>query len=167
MSRKPVFKRIWSALLLLSLVLMVRPTGAVSAAASPTKLDQLDKIFSAQVKELAYQKDLLNSVLARLDEVKDIQGGYQKTDFAFNSIQWNMNHAMRDIAAAKDAITQADKLLATHRGYEFSGSGLTSISNKYVAEVSINALAGQVAASGTNLRRAMRVLKMLIKDYGN
>lgn len=167
MSREPVFKRIWSALLLLSLVLMVLPSGAVSAASVPSKLDQLDKIFSAQVKELSYQKDLLNSVLARLDEVKDIQAGYEKTDFSYNSIQWNMNHALRDIAAARDAIAQADKLLGTHRGYEFSGSGLTGISNKYVAEASINALASQVAASGTNLRRAMRTLKMLIQDYGN
>jgi len=167
MSRKPVFNLIWTAILLLNLVFMSVPYSAVSAASGPTKLDQLDKLFSAQVKELAYQKELLNSVLARLDEVKDIQGGYQRTDFAFNSIQWKLNHAMRDIAAAKDAIAQADKLLATHRGYEFSGSGLTSISNKHLAELSINALAGQVAASGTSLRRAMRVLKMLIKDYGD
>ncbi len=167
MSRKPVFNRIWSALFLLSLVFMALPSRTVSAASGPAKLDQLDKIFSAQVKELAYQKDLLNSVLTRLDEVKDIQGGYKKTDFSYNSIQWNMNHALWDIAAAKDAIAQADKLLGTHRGYEFSGSGLTSISNKYVAEVSINALASQVSASGTNLRRAMRILNMLVQDYGN
>lgn len=167
MSRKPFFNLIWIAILLFGLVFTAVPSRAVSAASGPAKLDQLDKIFSTQVKELAYQRDLLNAVMGKLDEVKDLQGGYQKTDFAYNSIQWNMNHALRDIAAAKDALAQADKLLATHRGYEFSGSGLTSISNKNLAEVNIQALAGQVAASGTNLRRAMRVLKMLIQDYGD
>jgi hypothetical protein len=166
MSRKPAFTLIWIAILLFGLVFTAVPSRAVSAASGPTKLDQLDKIFSTQVKELAYQKDLLNAVLARLDEVKDIQGGYQKTDFAYNSIQWKLNHAQWDIATARDALAQADKLLASHRGYEFSSSGLTSISNKNLAELSINALAGQVAASGTSLRRAMRVLKSLIEDYG-
>jgi len=173
MSRKSMINIAWIAALLLGLVFSALPTGIVSADSGSTvsaaKLAQLDKAYQTQVKELAYQKDLLEYAKDRLEVVLDIQSGYNKSDAAYNTLQWNINHLNTYIATAESAIAKADKLLKDHKGFEIQGSGLkvsiSKVTDGTAAEATIKSATEQVSLSGTNLRRAMRVMKKLIKEY--
>lgn len=173
MSRKPLINLTWIAALLLGLLFGALPTGFVSAASGSTvsaaKQAQLDKAFITQVKELAYQKELLAYAKDRLEVVLDIQSGYNKADAAYNTLQWNINHLNTYIATAEAAIGKADKLLKDHKGFEIEGSGfkvrISKVTDGSAAEATIKAATEQVSLSGTNLRRAMRVMKKLIKEY--
>lgn len=173
MPRKTVFNFVWIAALLLGLVFSVIPSGAVSAdsgsAVSTAKFDQLDKAYLAQVKQLAYQKELLQYAKDRLAIVLKLQAGNKETDAAFNTLQWNINHLNNYIATAETAIGKADKLLKDHKGFEIQGSGfkvsISKITNLSTAESTIKSATEQVSLSGSNLRRAMRVMKKLIKEY--
>ncbi len=173
MSRKPLFNLAWIAALLLGLVFSALPTGIVSADSGSTvsaaKLAQLEKSYLTQVKELAYQKELLAYAKERLETVLKIQESYDKTEDAYNTLQWNINHLNTYIATAEAAIAKADKLLKDHKGFEIQGSGfqvsISKVTDASAAEATIKSATEQVSLSGTNLRRAMRVMKKLIKEY--
>lgn len=173
MPRKNVFNLVWIAALLLGLAFSVFPSGAVSADSGSTvsaaKLAQLDKAYLTQVKELAYQKELLGYAKDRLAIVLALQAKYKTTDAAYNTLQWNINHLNTYIATAETAIGKADKLLINHKGFEIEGSGfkvrISKITDLSAAEAAIKSATEQVSLSGSNLRRAMRVMKKLIKEY--
>lgn len=173
MSSKSWVNLIWIAALLLGAAFTALPTAAVSAdsgaVVSAATLEKLDKAHLAQVKELAYQKELLQYAKDRLEIVVKLQDGFKKTDPAYNTLQWYINSVNTRIANAEAAIQKTDKLLKEHKGFEIAGYGfqvyISKITDLTVAEATIKSATEQVALSGTNLRRSMRLIKAAIKEF--
>lgn len=174
MTRKSIFNLVWIAALAFGMIFTALPTGVVSADSGSTvsaaKLDQLSKSYLAQVKELAYQKDLLTYAKERLEIVKDLQGNFKKTDAAYDTLQWYLNVLTTRIANAETAIQSANQLISEHKGFETSGYGfqvrISKVTDLTVAEATLKSATEQVALSGKNLRRAMRLIKSAIQEFG-
>ncbi|GAP15915.1 hypothetical protein LARV_03710 [Longilinea arvoryzae] len=173
MPRKSYFNLIFIAALLLGLAFSVLPSGVVSAdggtTVSAAKLGQLNKAYIAQVKELAYQKELLAYARERLTIVEDLQGDFKPTDAAYNTLQWYLNALNTRITNADAAVQSADQLLSDHKGFEVSGYGfkvsISKVTDLKVTEATLKSATEQVALSGKNLRRAMRLIDSAIEKF--
>ncbi len=173
MPRKSILSFIGIAALLVGLIFSALPAGVVSADSGSTvsaaKLDQLSKSYLAQVKELAYQKELLAYAKDRLKIVQDLQGNFKKTDAAYDTLQWYLNVLTTRIANAETAIQSANQLINEHKGFEVSGSGfqvrISKVTDLKVAEATLKSASEQAALSGKNLRRAMRLIKSAIAEF--
>lgn len=174
MKHKSIVNLIWIAALVVGLAFTALPSAVVSADSGATvsaaKLRELSKAYVAQVKELAYQEELLAYAKDRLEIVQDLQGNYKKNDAAYNTLQWYLNVLNTRIANAEAAIHSANKYITEHQGFETSGYGfkvtISKVTNLTVAESSIKLATEQVALSGKNLRRAMRLINSAVKEFG-
>lgn len=173
MPRKSALSFIGIAVLLVSLVFSTLPTSVVSADSSTTvsaaKLEQLSKDYLAQVKEFDYQKELLGYARQRLEIVKDLQDDYKITDAAYSTLQWYLNVLTTRIDNAEGALKSAGHLIVEHPGFETTGSGyrvrVSKVTDLTKAEATIKSATEQVALSGKNLRRAIRLVKSAIQEF--
>lgn len=173
MPRKSVLSFIGIAVLLVGLVFSALPTGVVSADSGSTvsaaKLEQLSKAYLAQVKEYDYQKELLGYARERLEIVKGLQENYKETDAAYSTLQWYLNVLNTRIDNAEVALESAGHLIVEHPGFKTTGYGyqvrISEVTDLTKAEATIKSASEQVALSGKNLRRAMRLIKSAIKEF--